>query len=93
VGVGRALVRWAVPGLAILAPQVWPGLIFVALCGIPALVGEHRSLPDRIAGTRVVRFDRTAHEVKVRGHDGKLRRRPQPRFFGRLSDLGRDLDD
>jgi uncharacterized RDD family membrane protein YckC len=83
IGVGRALARWAVPGLALLAPQVWPGLVVVALCGLPSLVGDRRSLPDRIAGTRVVRFDRSAHEVAVRGHDGKLRRRPRPRLGDR----------
>jgi uncharacterized RDD family membrane protein YckC len=87
IGVGRALARWAVPGLAILAPQVWPGIAFALLCGLPALVGPRRSLPDLIAGTRVVRFDRSAHEVAVRGHDGKLRRRPMPRLGGRLDRL------
>jgi hypothetical protein len=85
IGVGRALARWAVPGLAFLAPQVWPGLVVLALCGLPALVGDRRSLPDRIAGTRVVRFDRSAHEIAVRGHDAKLRRRPQMRLTDRLT--------
>jgi uncharacterized RDD family membrane protein YckC len=84
IGVGRALARWSVPGLAVLAPQVWPGLVVVALCGLPALVGSRRSLPDRIAGTRVVRFDRSSHEIAVRGHDGRIRRRPRPRFLDPL---------
>jgi hypothetical protein len=56
-GPGRALARWAVPGLALLVPHVWPGLIVLAACGLPLLWGE-RSLPDLVAGTRVVPFDR-----------------------------------
>jgi uncharacterized RDD family membrane protein YckC len=84
ISVGRALARWSVPGLALLAPQVWPGLIVVLLCGLPACFGDHRSVMDWIAGTRVVRFDRSAHEIAVKGHDGTLRRRPQLRFGGRL---------
>jgi uncharacterized RDD family membrane protein YckC len=84
IGLGRALARWAVPGLAMLAPQVWPGLVIVALCGAPSLFGSGRSLPDLLAGTRVVPFDRTAHEVAVKGDDAKPRRRPRPmmRLFG-----------
>jgi uncharacterized RDD family membrane protein YckC len=81
IGVGRALARWSVPGLAMLAPQVWPGFVVLALCGLPALFGDHRSLPDRLAGTRVVRFDRSAHEISTKGHDGRHRRRRPSRFL------------
>jgi hypothetical protein len=72
--VGRALARWSVPGLALLAPRVWPGLLVIAACGLPLLWGE-RSVPDRVAGTRVVAFDRgqperTRAAWRVTDHDG-----------------------
>jgi uncharacterized RDD family membrane protein YckC len=54
---GRALARWVVPGLAVLVPHVWPGVVVLAACGVPLVWGD-RSLPDIVAGTRVVRYDR-----------------------------------
>jgi uncharacterized RDD family membrane protein YckC len=70
VGVGGAALRWAPIAVAAMMPGVWPGLLVLAACGLPAAFGStRRSLFDRCASTRVVRFDRTAHEESLRGGD------------------------
>ncbi len=58
----RCLVR-AVPTAALwIVPPLWLGALLVASTGVPAMSRSGTSLNDRLAATRVVRYDRSAED-------------------------------
>ena len=55
--VARAMARWMVPGLVLLAWPLWLGLALLALTAVTVPFGPgRRAVQDRLAGTRVVRY-------------------------------------
>lgn len=84
----QSILRWVLPGGLQFVPPVPLGSVAVGLTATSAFDPDRRMLHDRIAGTRVVAFDRNAIEAEERGEDEQERpslremRREVRRMYG-----------
>lgn len=86
LGARRCIVRSAPVAVLWLVPPLWLGGLLVAATGLPAFASRSRaSVSDRLAGTRVVPYDRTREDPDGAGASGPVMRRN----FRRALDAGR----
>lgn len=75
ISAGRALRRWAIPGLLALVWPLWIAVLGLAAMSIPIAFGARRAIHDLIAGTTVVPYRRDDEDPAAKRPVGRRHRR------------------
>lgn len=83
----QAVARWSLPGVAVLIPPVWLAALAIGVTGVTLARSSRRSVPDWLAGTVVVAYDRDKEDsTSRRARSWRRRHRWEPDHFDQDDD-------